>query len=128
VGGVGTSAGAANCTTDPIFGVTLCLSTPSCPTFSIDPGLFPNCGFDLVAGSTVAECVCAGNQLCPLASGVACSNLAATFSQQTIAQVCNQIGTGNCRSLEPGTPARACDPGCVSACANAPACITACGC
>jgi hypothetical protein len=134
-----TSTG-VSCGTDPATGVTLCLGTSACPNASIDTSAFPNCGFHPVGNSAFdLECLCDGNELCPIGVPNSCNDVATLLMQQQSAlQVCEQVSTGGCLGLDAGggsgsssggttTLSSACQT-CISGCGGTPSCYQACGC
>ncbi len=128
-----------DCGQDPTSGVTLCVGSSVCPSDEINPDDYPGCGFRTISPSFDLECLCDGNELCPIGIAATCGDIATLLNGRTVADICNQIGSGTC--LEVGSPTTAttgtggqpgasstCDTDCASDCANAPTCLTACGC
>lgn len=135
-GGAGGTAGASgvNCGPDPVSGVTLCTGTTACPDTAIDPNALPGCGFKTVVPSFDLECVCNGNQLCPIGVAATCDELPKLLLRRTVAEVCSQVGTASCKevgagpSTGSGGKSSTCDPRCSADCAGAPLCLRGCGC
>jgi hypothetical protein len=122
------------CGTDPESGVKLCLGTTECADVKLDLSAFPGCGFRTTKGSYDLECVCNGQELCPVGIASSCEELEGLFAHQTLAEICNQTGDGAC--TEVGKPGRAasprasdtCNRGCAAECAGSPLCMQTCGC
>jgi hypothetical protein len=129
-GGAGGSAG-ITCVPDPTSGVTLCLGSTACPDAVLDPKALPGCGFKTVTPSFDLECVCNGNQLCPIGVAATCAELPQLLKKVTVAEVCSQT---NCKEVGPGGPSgtggktSTCDPACSADCAGDPLCKQSCGC
>jgi hypothetical protein len=136
----GSSTGGTGCGADPTTGVTLCLGTNACPNLTVDTSAFPSCGFRPGAGSAFdLECLCNGTELCPIGAPSSCDSATQLLAQQQSAlQVCQQVSTGTCLSLEVdagsgsgggGTSSlsSACQA-CVATCGSTPACFQSCGC
>jgi hypothetical protein len=138
-----TSTG-VSCGTDQATGVTLCLGTTACPNATLDTSAFPNCGFHPQGNSAFdLECLCDGNELCPIGVPNSCDDVATLLMQQQSAlQVCEQVSTGGCLGLDAGggsgsgsgsssggstTLSSACQT-CISGCGGTPSCYQACGC
>jgi hypothetical protein len=131
-----------DCGTDTTSGVTLCVGSSVCPNDEINPNDFPNCGFRTTSPSFDLECLCDGNQLCPIGIASTCADVATLVTNRTVADICNQIGAGTCIEVGGGTPttttttgtggqtgaSATCDTSCASDCANVPTCLIACGC
>jgi hypothetical protein len=119
------------CGADPESGVTLCLGTTECPKVSLDTDTFPDCGFRTTTGSYDLECVCNGNQLCPVGVAASCSEIGGLFAQKSLADFCNQDG---CKEVapsgtsKPATRSPSCDTSCADDCAGNAVCVQACGC
>jgi hypothetical protein len=115
------------CTTQ--FGVTLCLTTPSCPNVVIDPSQFPACGFRATSTAFSVVCICNGTLLCPMGAVATCDQLPTLLQQRTVADICNQVTVeGACQDITGAGVVVGCDLNCVATCANSPVCIAACGC
>ena len=131
-GGGDAATGGVNCQQDPQSGVILCEGIDACPGLSVDPGVFPGCGFELHAGGVIdLECSCAG-ALCPIGVPQTCAQAAQLLGSQTVLLVCQQASEGRC--LELGAPdagattASDCLRQCRSDCAGVPSCMQLCGC
>ncbi len=88
-----------NCGPDPDTGVVLCLGISACPNLSVDPDLYPGCGFRVHDGTGVLdlECACYG-QICPIGIATTCDQAAALMQDQSQYTVCMQINEGRCTS------------------------------
>lgn len=129
-----------SCGTDPQSGVSLCLGTTECPDAKLPLDDFPDCGFRSTKGTYDIECVCNGNQLCPVGTAKSCGDLAGLFGKKSLADVCNQDGCTEVGTAQPASTATAaptaapttrsptCDPDCMSDCGGSPPCLQACGC
>jgi hypothetical protein len=84
------------------------------------------------------ECICNGTELCPIGVPTTCTEATQLLTQQQSAvQVCEQVSTGGCISLQDSgsgsgsggtsTLSSACQT-CVSGCGSTPACYQSCGC
>jgi hypothetical protein len=135
----GSTMGLTGCGPDPATGVVLCLGTGACPNMTIDTTAFPSCGFHQGGASEFdLECICNGAELCPIGEPTTCAEVSQLLTQQQSAlQVCQQVSTGGCLSLQDagsgsgsgGTTglSSACQT-CVSSCGSTPACYQSCGC
>ena len=134
----GTTPTGIDCGQDPSSGVTLCSGSSVCPDNVLDATTFPNCGFRTTSPSFDLECVCDGNQLCPIGIAATCADIAALVAKRTVADICNQIGAGTCLEVGTGTTttgtggqtgtSSTCDKDCAADCANQPTCLEGCGC
>jgi hypothetical protein len=132
-GSGGASAGptGVGCGADPESGVRLCLGTTECPDVSLDADTFPNCGFRTTSGSYDLECVCNGNELCPVGVAASCDEIGGLFAHKALADFCDREG---CKEVapsgtsKPATRSSSCDTDCAADCAGAAACVQACGC
>ncbi len=129
--GQGDAGSGTGCGTDPNTGVTLCLGTAACPQLTVDPSVYPECGFRPQSGATLdLECVCTGF-LCPIGVPSTCDDAAKLLQQQTEAIVCAQVSDGRCIGAGTGVDAGqggTCDPSCRDSCVGDPTCIQLCGC
>ncbi|HVW30351.1 MAG TPA: hypothetical protein VHC69_33565 [Polyangiaceae bacterium] len=121
------------CGTDPESGVNLCLGTTECPDVKLDTDTFPDCGLSTTTGSYDVECVCNGNQLCPVGVAMSCSDLGNLFTNKSLADFCNQdackeVGPSTSTTSKPATRSANCDGSCADDCAGDTACTQACGC
>jgi hypothetical protein len=123
----------ADCGKDPTSGVTLCSGTSACPDVVVDGKELPGCGFRTVSPSFDLECVCNGTDLCPIGVAATCAEAADALAGRSLNDICNQVGSGTCRSLvdapakgKPGSSA--CDRACAIDCAGSPTCLKSCGC
>jgi hypothetical protein len=133
-----------SCGPDPSTGVVLCLGTSECPNATIDTSAFPSCGFHQGASSAFdLECICDGYELCPVGAPNSCDDVAQLLTQyMTSLQVCEQVSTGGCLTLDAGagsgsgsssggsgtTGLSAACQACISSCGTTPACYQSCGC
>jgi hypothetical protein len=94
---VATGITGVSCGVDPDTGVTLCLGISSCPSVSVDPDLYPGCGFRIHDGTGVLdlECACYG-QICPIGIASTCDQATALMLDQSQYTVCIQIDEGRC--------------------------------
>src|SRR5580704_19227673 len=46
------------CGKDPTTGVTLCTGTSACPDITVDPSVYPDCGFYITATAVYLACLC----------------------------------------------------------------------
>src|SRR5689334_23132191 len=79
-GGAAADAGAtdlvgADCT-KVATGVTLCAAVSACPSYELDPRIFPHCGFRIAGSALDLECYCTGI-LCPIGVATSCADVAA---------------------------------------------------
>lgn len=123
------------CGKDPVSGVTLCSGTTACPDAVLDSKEFSGCGYRTVVPSFDLECVCNGNELCPIGVAATCDDVATLLGRRTLADICNQAGTGACKEVAAspgggagGNAASSCDRICLSECAGSPLCAQSCGC
>ena len=88
-----------NCGADPDTGVVLCLGISSCPGVSVDPDLYPGCGFRVHDASDVLdlECACYG-LICPIGIASSCDAATALMQDQSQYTVCMQVDEGRCTS------------------------------
>jgi hypothetical protein len=133
-------SGLSECGTDPATGVTLCLQSSACPGMTIDNGAFPECGFHQGGASLLdIECLCNGNELCPVGVPTSCGAVQQLLTQeQSALQVCQQVsqqGAGGCISLQDAGGGSSTTGGlssecqaCISGCGGTPACFQSCGC
>lgn len=128
-----TSLTGSNCATDSTGTVTLCQGISTCPSVTVDPAAFPNCGF-LVDGTSVldVECVCSGF-LCSIGVPQTCADVTSLLNAQTELGVCSQVSEGRCISLTPSTvdasvSTSTCTSECQQQCSGEPDCLVACGC
>ncbi len=128
--GTASAATGTNCGQDPTGQVLLCEQIDVCPGLSVDPSVFPNCGFRLDGTSAIdIECDCS-DSLCPVGAPQNCTQAAQLLSAQTGFAVCEQVAEGRCVSLAPpdaGTQST-CTSECQAECAGEPGCLTLCGC
>jgi len=120
-----------DCGTDSESGVSLCLGTTECPDVKLDTDAFPACGFQTTSGTYDIECVCNGNELCPVGVATSCTDVTNLFAQKSLADFCNQGAckeVGSNPTMKPTTQSPNCDPSCAADCAGAALCIQACGC
>jgi hypothetical protein len=133
-----TTPAGSGCGTDPESQITLCEQTSVCPGVTVDPGALPSCGFRIHPGSVIdLECLCGGDELCPIGIPDTCEQATQLLSSQTALVVCQQVSDGRCvqvaspdagaASTNPGA-ASSCDKQCQSECAGEPNCIQLCGC
>jgi hypothetical protein len=143
-GALGSKTSGTGCGTDPTTGVTLCIGATECPTVSVDPSVFPECGFYFSGGSVYLACLCS-NYLCPIGRPANCDQAAALLQSTNEGTVCGEASNNACSevSVTSGggggtTPVEAgasaddsgscCDESCASMCAGEPDCIQGCGC
>jgi hypothetical protein len=130
-------AGLTGCGADPQTGVVLCLGSNACPNLTLSASSFPSCGFHQGGSSDLdLECICNGSELCPIGVPTTCAEAEQLLAQQQSAlQVCEQVSTGGCLSLQDAgsssggttTLSSACQT-CVAGCGSTPACYQSCGC
>jgi len=98
-GATTTTVTGVDCGPDPDTGVVLCLGISSCPDVSVDPDLYPGCGFRVHDGSDVLdlECACYG-QICPIGIASTCDQATALMQDQSQYTVCMQVDEGRCTS------------------------------
>ncbi len=128
----------AGCGTDSQTQITLCEQTSLCPGVVVDPGALPSCGFRIHPGTVIdLECLCDGDQLCPIGIPDTCDQATQLLSSQTAVVVCEQVSEGRCVQVgasdagstpSPSAAASTCDKQCESECAGEPDCIQLCGC
>jgi hypothetical protein len=96
--GATASTAASGCGTDPATGLILCLAVAVCPNLAVDPTAFPSCGFRQGGASELdLECLCNGNELCPIGAPSSCSSVVQLLDQeQNALTVCQQVSTGTC--------------------------------
>jgi hypothetical protein len=132
-----TTPAGAECGTDSQTQITLCEQTSLCPGVTVDPGALPSCGFRIHAGSVIdLECLCDGDQLCPIGVPDTCAEATQLLTSQTSLVVCEQASDGRCVQVgsdagsppNPSAAASNCDKQCESECAGEPDCIQLCGC
>jgi len=126
------------CGTDSQTQITLCEQTSLCPGVTVDLGALPSCGFRIHPGSVIdLECLCNGDQLCPIGIPDTCDQATQLLSSQTALVVCEQVSDGRCVQVgasdagstpNPSAAASNCDKQCESECAGEPDCIQLCGC
>jgi hypothetical protein len=118
------------CFADVQTQTTLCDGISTCPTVTVDPGVFPDCGFRIHAGSVLdLECLCDGTSLCPVGVPTTCAQAAQLLADQNVFQVCEQEAEGFCIDLvTPPTSSSSCDKSCESQCGGDPSCMQLCGC
>jgi len=99
-GTISADAAGLGCGVDPDTQVTLCLGNATCPTLSVDPDLFPGCGFRIHNDPTVLdlECACYG-QICPIGIASSCDQAAALMQDQSQYTVCIQVDEGRCTTM-----------------------------
>jgi len=85
------------CGVDPDTGVTLCSGISTCPGVTVDPDLFPGCGFRINDAADVIdiECACYG-QICPVGVASTCAQATALMQDQSQYTVCMQVDQGRC--------------------------------
>jgi hypothetical protein len=90
-------SGGINCGVDPDTGVTLCSGNSACPGVTVDPDLFPGCGFRIDNANDVIdlECACYG-QICPIGVATTCAQATALMQNQSQYTVCMQVDEGRC--------------------------------
>jgi hypothetical protein len=125
------------CETDPQWQVTLCGAIDLCPEVTVDPGVYPHCGFHMHDGAVFdLECLC-GDALCPIGVPASCDDVKKLLDAQSELLVCQQVSEGRCVSLVQqgsssgsggGGSATTCDRQCESQCGGDPSCIQICGC
>jgi hypothetical protein len=133
--GTTTPAG-AGCTTDPQSQITLCEQTSLCPGVSVDQGMLSGCGFRIHPGAVIdLECLCSGDELCPIGVPDTCAEATQLLSSQTALVVCEEASDGRCvqvgsdaGSTSASAPPSTCDKQCETECAGEPDCIQLCGC
>ncbi len=128
----GTVPTGSQCVDDPQTQTTLCAQTSACPGVAVDPGAFPNCGFQIHAGSVLdLECLC-GDALCPIGVPQTCAEASQLLASQSSLVVCQQASEGHCIELAGPSPdagaSSPCDKQCETECAGEPNCIQLCGC
>jgi len=123
--------GGTGCTLDPATQVTLCAQIGACPRVSVDPAMFPGCGFRPGgAASFDLECLCSGS-LCPMGVPTTCAQAAQLVQTQNVLGVCQQVAEGRCVQVaapDASTVAPSCDRTCQSQCGGATDCLQICGC
>ena len=130
-GGTATVKG-ATCT-QITSSISLCEFISACPTLSLNPQVFPQCGFRIHGSAIDPECLCQNQYLCPVGTPTTCTEAAqAAGGDTTYDSVCAQALTGHCQDLTAGTgtggaTSAACKT-CIANCDNVPSCIDACAC
>jgi len=130
--GASTTVRGATCT-QITSSISLCEFISSCPTFSLNTSVFPQCGFRIHGTAIDPECLCQNEYLCPVGHPTTCTEAAQAAGGDTnYDSVCQQVVTGGCQDLTAGTGAgstttAACQS-CVNSCDNVPSCIDSCGC
>lgn len=96
-GSTTTGVTGVDCGPDPDTGVVLCSGISSCPGLTVDPDLYPGCGFRVHDGSSVLdlECACYG-EICPIGIASSCDQATALMQDQSQYVVCMQIDEGRC--------------------------------
>ena len=125
----------ASCGVDMSTGITLCRAISLCPTLTIDPDVFPDCGFRVTSADIIdIQCACNG-ALCPMGTATKCADVVALMQSQSQLSVCSQVSEGRCSGgvttpapTTTGTGTGTCDPQCRAMCAGDPSCFTLCGC
>jgi hypothetical protein len=114
--------------------ISLCEFISACPTLSLSPQVFPQCGFRIHGSAIDPECLCQNQYLCPIGAPTTCAEAAqAAGGDTTYDSVCSQALTGHCQDLTVGTgssgggTSAACKA-CIANCDNVPSCIDACAC
>jgi hypothetical protein len=114
--------------------ISLCEFISACPTLSLNPQVFPQCGFRIHGSAIDPECLCQNQYLCPIGAPTTCAEAAqAAGGDTTYDSVCAQALTGHCQDLTAGTgsssggTSAACKQ-CIANCDNVPSCIDACAC
>jgi hypothetical protein len=126
------------CSKDPTTGVTLCTGTSACPDVTVDPSVYPDCGFYITATAVYLACLCSG-YLCPIGQPATCDQAAALLQSSNEGSVCGEASNNQCSAIPTGTGAAemttsdggsgsGCDKNCESMCAGEPDCIQLCGC
>jgi hypothetical protein len=128
----------SGCGTDMQSQITLCEQTSLCPGVAVDPGALPGCGFRMHPGSVIdLECLCGGDELCPIGIPDTCDQATQLLSSQSAVIVCQQVTDGRCVQVAAAdagaasansSAASSCDKQCESECAGEPNCIQLCGC
>jgi hypothetical protein len=127
----------SGCGTDMQSQITLCEQTSLCPGVTVDPGALPGCGFRIHPGSVIdLECLCGGDELCPIGIPDTCDQATQLLSSQTAVVVCQQVSDGRCvqvasdagGAMSNPSATSTCDKQCESECAGEPNCIQLCGC
>lgn len=138
-GTLGRSVTGTGCGKDPTTGVTLCTGTDTCPGVTVDPSVYPECGFYISGAVAYLACLCSG-YLCPLGQPATCNEAAALLESSNEGSVCGEASNNQCTALSSGTGATGsdggsdtgsgsgCDKACEAMCAGEPDCITLCNC
>jgi hypothetical protein len=139
-GALGSDTSGTGCGTDPTTGVTLCVGASECPSISVDPSVFPECGFYFTDGSVYLACLCS-NFLCPIGQPATCDQAASLLQSTNEGTVCGQTASTGCTEVSSGAASTStgtgtttsdagsgCDITCESDCAGEPDCIQLCGC
>lgn len=120
------------CIEDAPSRVELCAALDVCPGVAFDRDALPDCGFRLNSGGVFdLECLCNGNELCPVGVASSCDQAKRLLSSQSATLVCRQVAEGRCVSLvtpDAGGGASICDKQCAGQCGGDPSCIQGCGC
>ena len=111
--------------------VTLCQTISLCASLTLNPKVFPQCGFRIHGQAIDPECVC-GNQLCPIGAPTSCTEAAqATSGDVNYDSVCQEANVGQCTGLNTGSSSggtsTACQT-CMANCDNVPTCVDSCPC
>ena len=114
------------CFLDPSSGLAFCGQTSQCPGLTVDPDLFPNCGFRMAQELLDLECVCS-TAICPVGIASTCAQAAQLLKQQSELTVCAQEAEGRCVSIGK-REASTCDRNCAAGCWGDTSCRAACGC
>jgi hypothetical protein len=122
----------AGCGQEQTTGVTLCRAMSLCPSLTVDPDAFPDCGFRVSGDIIDLECACNGS-LCPMGTATTCSDAAQLMQTQSELAVCAQVSEGRCSGGVPmptpsSTAPSGCDATCRDMCAGDPSCYKICGC
>jgi hypothetical protein len=126
-------SGGTNCTLDPASQVVLCAGIGACPAVTVDPAVFPGCGFRASGSSTPLdlECLC-GDSLCPMGVPTTCTQAAQLLQTQNVLGVCEQVAEGRCVAVVAPDAGAAvpssCDRTCQAECGAAADCVQICGC
>jgi hypothetical protein len=146
-GAIGSKVTGTGCGTDPTTGVTLCVGTSACPNVSVDPSVYPDCGFYITGSSTYLVCLCSG-YLCPIGLPTSCDEASTLLQASNEGSVCGEASDNECTAVSSGTGSTGgtgssggseagsgsdgasggCDQTCESMCAGEPDCIQLCGC
>jgi hypothetical protein len=122
----------AGCVEDPESQVILCAQIDTCPNVTVDPDVYPDCGFRLHDGTALdLECLCAG-ALCPIGVPTTCDDASRLLGAQSSLIVCQQVAEGRCVALagggsDAGSSSSPCSA-CAAQCGGTPSCFQACGC